>query len=82
MARFEVISPDGKKIEIEGEQFPTEKELDEIFKSFDNSDSGLSISPTKPATQKKKESRNYRKNSSILPLLTWQKIMPQQRMRS
>lgn len=39
MAKFEVISPDGKKIEIEGEQFPTEKELDEIFKSFDNSDS-------------------------------------------
>ena len=53
MAKFEVISPDGKKIEIEGEQFPTEKELDEIFKSFDNSDSGLSNSPTKPATQKK-----------------------------
>ena len=39
MAKFEVISPNGKKIEIEGEQFPTEKELDEIFKSFDNSDS-------------------------------------------
>lgn len=53
MAKFEVISPNGKKIEIEGEQFPTEKELDEIFKSFDNSDSGLSNSPTKPATQKK-----------------------------
>lgn len=53
MAKFEVTSPNGKKIEIEGEQFPTEKELDEIFKSFDNSDSGLSNSPA--STMQKKE---------------------------
>ena len=35
MAVFEVISPKGKKIKIEGEQFPTEKELDEIFRKAD-----------------------------------------------
>lgn len=56
MAKFEVTSPNGKKIEIEGEQFPTEKELDEIFKSFDNSDSGLSNSPA--STMQKKEGRS------------------------